>query len=350
MFDHFAPLPPATTEPLARLVDVTLRDGGFEVNFDWPADLFTRIPAVLAPLGVETVELGYLGGVPLEHAITAPGIGAHLTPDQVADACQPGVDLAVMIHPTALRTAVDLAAYAAAGLTMVRLVYHPDWFDDIARIATQAKDNGLTVSVNIALASRYGREELVTHATRIDAAMAPDVLYVADTCGALTPEQVTELVTELTTTIGASVGFHAHDFLSLGYANALAAAAAGATYLDCSLLGLGRGGGNLAGELMLIRHRLLGRRIPEALHPLLACRARLAALARRPVPALVPTVCGALNLTPVEEQALVEFAEAAGLDPSWAGLWLVTAANRVTSLRAADLIESWRAQTEPVSR
>ena len=86
--------------------------------------------------------------------------------------------------------------------------------------------------------------------------MALDVLYVADTCGALTPGQVTEVITELTTTIGASVGFHAHDFLSLGYANALAAAAAGATYLDCSLLGLGRGGGNLAGELMLIRHRL----------------------------------------------------------------------------------------------
>jgi 4-hydroxy 2-oxovalerate aldolase len=111
---------------------------------------------------------------------------------------------------------------------------------------------------------------------------------------------------------------------------------------------LGRGGGNLAAELMLIRHRLPGRRIPQALHPLLACRASLGALARRPVPALVPVVCGALNLTPVEEQALAEFGDVAGLDPDWAGLWLVTAAGRITSLRAADLVESWRAETGPV--
>ncbi len=350
MLDHFAPLPPTAAEPLARLVDVTLRDGGFEVDFHWPADLFARIPGVLAPLGVETVELGYLGGVPLDHAVTGAGVGAYLTAEHVAAARHPGVVLAAMIHPSALRTALDFSAYAAAGLELVRLVYHPDWFDDIVRIAGQAKGRGLAVSVNIALASRYGRAELVSHADRIAAAMAPDVLYVADTCGALTPEQVTDLVTELTTTVGGSIGFHAHDFLSLGYANALAAARAGATYLDCSLLGLGRGGGNLAGELMLIRHRLPGRRIPEALRPLLACRARLGELAGRPVPALVPVVCGGLNLTPVEEQALVEFADAADLDPDWAGLWLVTAANRITSLRPADLVESWRAETAPVPR
>jgi isopropylmalate/homocitrate/citramalate synthase len=350
MFDHFAPLRPSATEPLARLVDVTLRDGGFEVDFHWPSELFTRITGVLAPLGVETVELGYLGGVPLEHAVTAPGIGARLTTDLVAAARDPGVELAAMIHPTALRAVVDLAAYAAAGLNMVRLVYHPDWFDDIARIARRAKDNGLTVSVNIALASRYGRAELVSHAARIDDAMAPDALCVADTCGALAPEQVTGLVTALKSEVGGSVGFHAHDFLSLGYANARAATAAGATYLDCSLLGLGRGGSNLAAELMLIRHRLPGQRIPAALHPLLACRARLGALARRPVPPLVPMVCGALNLTPVEEQALVEFAEAADLDPNWAALWLVTAADRITSLHAADLIESWRAGVGSVSQ
>ena len=103
MFDHFVPPPATAAEPLARLVDVTLRDGGFEVDFHWPPELFARIPGVLAPLGVETVELGYLGGVPLEHAVTAAGVAAHLTPGHVAAARQPGVELAAMLHPTAQR-------------------------------------------------------------------------------------------------------------------------------------------------------------------------------------------------------------------------------------------------------
>ncbi|GEM_PF-3553935 len=344
MFDHFAPPPLAPANPLARLVDVTMRDGGFEVDFHWPEVLFPRIPTVLAPFGVEIVELGYLGGVPLEHAVTTPGVGAHLTPDHVAAAHHPDVQLAAMVHPTALLAPIDLKEYAAAGLAMIRLVYHPGWFDDIANIARHAKDNGLVVSVNLALASRYERGELVNHASRVAAAIAPNVLYVADTCGALTPDQVTQLVTALMVEIGVDIGFHAHDFLSLGYANALAAAAAGATYLDCSLLGLGRGGGNLPAELVLIRHRLPGRHVAAALDGLLACRDSLAALTRRPATSLVAAVCGALNLTPIEEQALLEFAQGEHLDPSWAALWLATAAGRVPSLRAADLAQTLRAE------
>src|SRR2546430_16136938 len=84
MFDHFVPPPATAAEPLARLVDVTLRDGGFEVDFHWPPELFARIPGVLAPLGVETVELGYLGGVPLEHAVTAGGGPPPPTPGPFA--------------------------------------------------------------------------------------------------------------------------------------------------------------------------------------------------------------------------------------------------------------------------
>ena len=354
MFDHFTPPPTHDAGPLGTLLDVTLRDGGFEVDFHWPPALFAQLPATLAPLGVDIVELGYLGGVPLEHGVATPGVGAFLQPAQVEAAASyaptPGQDgrvrLAAMVHPTALGGDLNLKAYTAAGLDMLRLVYHPDWFELITRFAGQARDHCLTVSVNIALASRYTRRELTEHAERVHAAMAPDVLYVADTCGALLPDQVTAVVTDLRQVSDTPVGFHAHDFLSLAYANALAAAAAGATYLDVSVLGLGRGGGNLQAELVLLRHRLRGRRIPPAaLQGLMDCRARLASLAHQTTPSLLPAVCGALNLTPVEEQELAQFAAKEGIAASVAALWLACAAPRVTSLRADALRAAWRAET-----
>jgi 4-hydroxy 2-oxovalerate aldolase len=110
MYDHFTPPPPPAPDQLATLVDVTLRDGGFEVDFHWPTDLFRTVPAAVGAAGTDVVELGYIGGVPLEHSVAAPGAGAFLTPDHVADASRgPGPLLAAMVHPSALSDPLDLS-------------------------------------------------------------------------------------------------------------------------------------------------------------------------------------------------------------------------------------------------
>lgn len=348
MYDHFALPSDPTVTPWATALDVTLRDGGFEVDFHWPDDVYHQVPAALAPLGVEIVELGYLGGVPLDHGVGHPGAGAFLTPDHVHAARRDELKLAAMVHPSALQAPLDLARYVEAGLDMLRLVFHPSWFTGIQAAAEHARSVGLTTTVNIALASRYDPDELCQHAEKIQKDIGPDILYLADTCGAMRPEQVADLVGRLHCGLDAEIGFHAHDFLSLAYANALAAVQVGATYIDCSTLGLGRGGGNLTTELVLTCHRLPGHLVPDALTPLLTCRSRLADITGRPTPSVVPAVCGALNLTPVEEAALRQFAAEEDLDLEHAALWLLTAHTRVSSLRTIDLRAAWQAQnTEP---
>lgn len=341
MFDHFDPPPPLPRNPLARLVDVTLRDGGFEVDFHWPTSAFAKIPSALGALGIEVVELGYIGGVPLEHSVARPGCGAFLTEELVASASSAKVLLAGMIHPTALASSFHLDRYAAAGLGMVRLVYHPNWFDQIAVLAAHAKDLGLCVTANIALASRYDTDGLLRHAERICSVAPVDVLYVADTCGALEPGQVSELITALKSAAGAEVGFHAHDFVSLAYANCLAASAAGASYLDCSVLGLGRGAGNWQTELALICHRLHGSQGVDAVWKLLDCRRELAHVTKRQPRPLLSMICGALNLTPVEESALLTMAEQAGIDPDEAALRLLASGQRASALRPGAQEAGW---------
>ncbi|MFF5037565.1 beta/alpha barrel domain-containing protein [Nocardia salmonicida] len=340
MFDHFAPPPVTATEPLATLLDVTLRDGGFEVDFHWPDNHFGMVAATGHATGIDIVELGYLGGVPLEHSVARAGVGAYLTPQHVAAARRDGLGLAAMVHPSALTEPVDLAPYVEAGLTMLRFVYHPRWADAIRAGALDARRHGLAVAVNIALASRYSATELVDHATTIVEDIAPDVVYIADTCSALLPDQVGELVHRLRAAVDTDIGFHAHDFLHLAYANALAAVEAGATYLDCSLLGLGRGGGNLAAEPLLLRHRLADAD-PAAGALLLDCRTQLAATTGRRAESLVPAVCAVLNLTPVEEAAVREFAAAEHISDDTAALWLLTQASAVATLRPQDLRAHW---------
>lgn len=336
MFDHFCEPPRSHGASSITIVDVTLRDGGFEVDFDWPDAIFDAVPSCLSPFGVDFIEIGYIGGVPLEHKVAKPGMGAFITPRRLARIASVTTGLAAMIHPTALDTAIDLAAFRQAGLRMIRLVYHPKWFDQIVEIARHARGCDLIVTVNVALASRYASGELVEHVRRVVREAAPDVLYMADTCGAMLPGQVAELVRLLVASLDTAVGFHAHDFLSLGYANALAAVEAGAAYVDSSLLGLGRSGGNLETELVLIRHRMEGALDPEAVDALLRCRAHLGRIVGREARSLVPAVSGAANLTPVEEGALLKAAEQHRLDPSDTALRFLAAGARLDTLCLAE--------------
>jgi 4-hydroxy 2-oxovalerate aldolase len=77
-----------------------------------------------------------------------------------------------------------------------------------------------------------------------------EVVYVVDSAGALVPDTAAERVAALKEALGCEVGFHAHNNLGCAVGNALAAARAGATWLDGSARGLGAGAGNAAIEVL----------------------------------------------------------------------------------------------------
>jgi 4-hydroxy 2-oxovalerate aldolase len=73
--------------------------------------------------------------------------------------------------------------------------------------------------------------------------------YIADSNGSLYPDRVESLVRMLRANTSLPLGFHAHDNLRLAFANALTALRNGVEWLDASLGGAGKGGGNLMAEL-----------------------------------------------------------------------------------------------------
>jgi 4-hydroxy 2-oxovalerate aldolase len=75
-------------------------------------------------------------------------------------------------------------------------------------------------------------------------------VYVADSAGAMLPRDVTARLAPVVDALEVPVGFHAHNNLSLGVANSIAAADAGATFLDGTCRGLGAGAGNAQLEVL----------------------------------------------------------------------------------------------------
>jgi hypothetical protein len=85
----------------------------------------------------------------------------------------------------------------------------------------------------------------------LSAQYGADLVCVVDSAGGMLPEDVRAYIQAMRSSIDVPVGFHGHDNLSLGIANVLAAIDAGATYVDSTLRGMGRGGGNPPTEVLV---------------------------------------------------------------------------------------------------
>ena len=127
-----------------------------------------------------------------------------------------------------------------------------------ARIVGRAHADGLRATVTIGASCGCPFEGKVEPGRVADlagtiAAAGPDEIVLADTIGVGVPSQVGKLV-EATVGLGPPVGVHLHNTRNTGYANAIAAIAAGATVLDASVGGIGgcpfapRATGNIATE------------------------------------------------------------------------------------------------------
>ena len=79
----------------------------------------------------------------------------------------------------------------------------------------------------------------------------PEVLFFADSNGAMFPSQVEKLIRFAREQVDIPLGFHAHDNLGFAVANAMAAVTGGARWIDSTVGGLGKGGGNASTEAIL---------------------------------------------------------------------------------------------------
>lgn len=115
------------------------------------------------------------------------------------------------------------------------------------------------------------------------------------------PDEVARLTTVAGSVASCAVGLHAHNNLGLALANSIEALRCGATWIDSSFLGMGKGPGNLCAEQWIA---YLSRRDPSSRYDL-GTALHLADLLGREVPESAPVlpledlVLGHFNL-PVE--------------------------------------------------
>lgn len=313
---------------VVELQDVTLRDGGYVNGHAWSSGQAARIVETCGQAGVRYIEVGYYR--PDRHRVDGDQAPAASSPPHYLAAMRAQLpDGATMVSMVHMKD-VQLSAYkdlATAGVGMVRLPARISTIGKVGPHVAAVRDAGMRVSVNLIRVSELSLDE-IAQAAAVAAASNPDVFCVADSNGSLFPEQAAAVAQAAQQGGGDGMawGFHAHDGLSLAFADSLAAFRAGCTYLDASLRGMGKGGGNLSLELIagFLRTRtgrpldlaLLARTSAEVLAPWLG--------ASRPTE-YESVISGLLNLN------IDEIAARRGPSDDWTAL-LSTAPERSTEL------------------
>ncbi|MCP9943859.1 hypothetical protein LUX12_02085 [Streptomyces somaliensis] len=230
-------------------MDVTIRDGGYVNGHSWTVAQATRLVTACRAAGVPYIEIGYLR--PGRHAVDGDEAPSASCPpaylERVAEAAA-GIDTVVMAHAKDT-VPEDLARLADFGVSMVRMPTRPDRLKRLAPYVDAAHNAGLSFAVNLIRVSEVPDHDVVT-AARTAEEITADIFYLADSNGSLFPEDVGRLCGMVRESTGATLGFHPHDGISMSFANTLTAMRLGARYVDASLSGMGKGGGNLSLQLI----------------------------------------------------------------------------------------------------
>jgi 2-isopropylmalate synthase len=241
-----------TDKRRVSIFDTTLRDGeqapGNAIGPQDKLDLALRLEA----LGVDCVETGFPASSPSDVEATAL-IAKHLTRAHITTFCRAVAD--------DVRCAVEAAGtdrhhimVAATGSDMhlehKRRITREEGVREVVDTVKLALSYGVeSVTVGIEDASR-GAEDLLRELTERSVEAGARTFVVADTCGALTPQEYGDLIARFRRWAPAPlrIATHCHDDFGLSTANALAGLLAGADEVHVTLGGIGERAGNTALE------------------------------------------------------------------------------------------------------
>ncbi|MCA1962903.1 MAG: hypothetical protein LDL31_03040 [Prosthecobacter sp.] len=233
----------------AVLLDCTLRDGSYAVNFQFTRRDTARLCAAIEQAGIDLIEIGH--GLGLGASGTRYGVAFETDEDYMAAAAESlnRAKWGTFFIP-GIGTADDIKKALDHGIGFLRIGTEVETWQKMRPFAEQAKAAGLLVCAN--LMKTYAVEpRLAAEAAReIHGWGVCDVIYIVDSAGCMMPEDVRAYVDAMKQQCACDIGFHGHNNLDLANANCLVALEAGAVYVDGSIRGMGRSAGNAQTEVL----------------------------------------------------------------------------------------------------
>lgn len=233
-----------------RILDCTLRDGSYAIDFQFSADDTATIATALEGAGMDLIEVGH--GVGLGASRKGLGVAAE-TDEAYMDAAASALKTAAwgMFCIPGIAELDDIDVAAGHGMNFIRIGTNITDYADSEPFIARAKKHDLFVCSNF-MKSYVSEPEFFATCAEEVLRYGSDLVYLVDSAGGMFPADIERYARAVRDRHDSTrLGFHGHDNLRMGVANSLKAVELGFEIIDTSLQGFGRSAGNTATEQFL---------------------------------------------------------------------------------------------------
>ena len=239
----------ATFETIPDILEVTLRDGSYLIDFQFTMEDTATIGAALEDIGFRWIEVGH--GLGLNASQAGKGMAAA-TDEEYMEAASQALEQAKwgMFFIPGIGREEDIRLAASYGMSFIRIGTNVTETVQAEPYIALAKELGLIVSYNAMKSYAVSPSEFGAVVAQVHS-WGADIACLVDSAGSMDPDSVAAYLRAAKAESSSPLGYHGHDNLSLAMANTLRAIEEGAVLVDSSLQGMGRSAGNTVTEVLV---------------------------------------------------------------------------------------------------
>jgi 4-hydroxy 2-oxovalerate aldolase len=234
-------------------LDCTLRDGGYYNNWHFKDDLVKSYFKAISNSKIPIIEIGFR----FFKSKGFLGPFAYSTENFLNSLLLPkNVKFAVMLNASDILNVSErdlkekFVKKNKSKISIIRIACNFSEIKKIFKYIKILKKLGYEVYLNLMKISDKSNKE-VRSAALIAKKLKVSAFYFADSFGNLQTKRIPNIIKIIRLNYNGLIGIHAHDNSNLAYKNTLMAIKHGIDLVDSTMMGMGRGAGNVATEDIL---------------------------------------------------------------------------------------------------
>jgi len=238
------------------VLDVTLRDGGCVNNFNFGQVYMEKILKAQEQSGVEMIEMGYIDEKKGSSSGRTQYINEQVIPLTILKNKKPGVTYVAMMDYGKFNPK-NLSPRTDRSIDGLRVAFHKKDMHNMVSVCKEVMSKGYKVFIQPMITLRYADSELLELINLVNTELSQaSGFYIVDTFGEMRPNDMARVMNLVDHNLISSMpmGFHSHNNIQMSYSNACAMLqfpTKRELMIDSSIMGMGKGAGNLNTELLL---------------------------------------------------------------------------------------------------